>query len=129
MNKLIDFIKSVLANNAEIQSYTAGRIFEFSTAQGTHAYPMILWSIISDKTLADYIDAIGEAWKAEVQIDIFTRSVEASAALGNIVLNAFNSAELTEGILSSYTNEYIPSYTDEDETYRYIIRVYINHTL
>lgn len=129
MNKLIDFIKNVLANNAEIQSYTAGRIFEFSTAQGTHTYPMILWSIISDKTLADYIDAIGEAWKAEVQIDIFTKSVEASAALGNIVLNAFNSAELTEGILSSYTNEYMPSYTDEDETYRYIVRVYINHTL
>lgn len=129
MKKLADFIASVLANNSEIQQATQGRIYPFTTEQGTHSYPLILWHVVTDKTIDDYLHGIGQAWKAEAQIDVFTRDVSASAKLAQTVCEAFNSAVLTEGILSSYSNETIPSYANEDETIHYAVRVFINHTI
>lgn len=129
MKKLADFIASVLASDERIQAATQGRVYPFTTKQGTHEYPMIYWSIVTDKTIEDYLHGIGQAWKSEAQIDVFTKDVSASANLAQAVCDAFNSSVLTDGILSSYSNEVVPSYADEDETIHYAVRVFINHTI
>lgn len=129
MKKLADFVASVLALDERIQAATRGRVYPFTTKQGTHEYPMIFWHIVTDKTIEDYLYGIGQAWKSEAQIDVFTKDVSASANLAQVVCDAFNSAVLTDGILSSYSNEVVPSYADEDETIHYAVRVFINHTL
>lgn len=129
MKKLADFVASVLASDERIQAATRGRVYPFTTKQGTHEYPIIFWHIVTDKTIDDYLYGIGQAWKSEAQIDVFTKDVSASANLAQVVCDAFNSAVLTDGILSSYSNEVVPSYADEDETIHYAVRVFINHTL
>lgn len=129
MKKLADFVASVLASDERIQAATRGRVYPFATKQGTHEYPIIFWHIVTDKTIDDYLYGIGQAWKSEAQIDVFTKDVSASANLAQVVCDAFNSAVLTDGILSSYSNEVVPSYADEDETIHYAVRVFINHTL
>ena len=129
MKKLAGFVASVLASDERIQAATRGRVYPFTTKQGTHEYPIIFWHIVTDKTIDDDLYGIGQAWKSEVQIDVFTKDVSASANLAQVVCDAFNSAVLTDGILSSYSNEVVPSYADEDETIHYAVRVFINHTL
>lgn len=126
---LTDFINATLAGSAQIQAATQGRVFRFTTAQGTHTYPMIWWRIITDSSLGDTLCDVGQAWKAEVQVDVFTKDVSASARLAAIVRDAFNNAVLPEGILDSYSNEVVPAYADEDETIQYAVRVFINHKI
>ena len=122
-----EFIESVLAAAAEIQQATGGRVFAFATAQGTHKYPLIWWQIITTQVIALELGGVGQAWQSEVQIDVFTRSVEASARLAQTVMNVFNSAVKTDGILSSYSDQVVPAYADEDETIHYAVRVMVNH--
>lgn len=127
MNKLINFIKKTLNANADIVRATGGRIYAFTTAQGDHTYPLIWWQIITTQVMALELGGVGQAWQSEVQIDVFTRSVEASARLAQTVMNAFNSAVKTDGILSSYSDQVVPAYADEDETIHYAVRVMVNH--
>lgn len=124
-----EFIESVLASSAEIQKATGGRVFAFATAQGTHKYPLIWWQTITSEPLAEDLKTVGEAWQDEVQIDVFAGSVAAAAQLADTVRKAFNNATLTDGILSSQSNQIIPSYCDEDETIHYAVRVFVNHKI
>lgn len=123
------FIESVLASSAEIQKTTGGRVFAFTTAQGTHKYPLIWWQTITSEPLAEDLKTVGEAWQDEVQIDVFAGSVAAASKLADTVRKAFNNATLTGGILSSRSNQVIPSYCDEDETIHYAVRVFVNHKI
>lgn len=123
------FIESVLRENAEIRVATSGRIFAFTTAQGTHQYPFIWWQPITSEPIAEDLKSVGEAWRDEVQVDIFAGSVSAASRLANTVRKAFNNAALSAPILSCESNEVVPSYCDEDETIHYAVRVFVNHKI
>lgn len=129
MDKLVNFIKLTLAGNAQIREATQGRVYPFTVAQGIHDYPTIWWRIITDTTLGEDLRSVGNAWQAEVQVDVFAKDVSAAARLAAIVRDAFNGATLTEGVLDSYSNEIVPAYADEDETIQYAVRIFVNHQI
>ena len=124
-----DFIESVLAQNAAIQQATGGRMFAFTTEQGTHTYPFIWWQTITSEPIAKDLKTVGEAWRDEVQVDVFAGSVSAASKLADTVRQAFNNATLPDGILSSEADQITPSYCDEDESIHYAVRVFVNHKI
>lgn len=128
MTNLLAFIASTLANNAAVRAAVGDRLYAFTTEQGDHTYPLIWWQIITTQAMALELCGVGQAWQSEVQVDVFARSVEAAASLAETVRDAFNAAQKTEGILSSYSNQVVPSYAEEDDTIHYAVRVVINHT-
>ena len=128
MTNLLAFIASTLANNAAVRAAVGDRLYAFTTEQGDHTYPLIWWQIITTQAMALELCGVGQAWQSEVQVDVFARSVEAAASLAETVRDAFNAAQKTEGILSSYSNQVVPSYAEEDDTIHYAVRVVVNHT-
>lgn len=128
MTKLLAFVASTLANNAAVRAAVGDRLYAFTTEQGDHTYPLIWWQIITTQAMALELCGVGQAWQSEVQVDVFARSVEAAASLAETVRDAFNAAQKTEGILSSYSNQVVPSYAEEDDTIHYAVRVVVNHT-
>ncbi len=128
MTNLLAFIASTLANNAVVRAAVGDRLYAFTTEQGDHTYPLIWWQIITTQAMALELCGVGQAWQSEVQVDVFARSVEAAASLAETVRDAFNAAQKTEGILSSYSNQVVPSYAEEDDTIHYAVRVVVNHT-
>ena len=128
MKKLLEFISNILAGNQQIQSLTEGRIYSFETAQGTHTYPIVFWRIITQEAVAKDLSSVGEAFKAEVQIDAFTKDAQVSAQLASLIFSAFNNAQKTSGILDCYADEIVPLYIDEDQTVQYAVRVMIFFT-
>lgn len=127
MTNLLAFIESTLANNAAVRAAVGDRLYAFTTEQGEHTYPLIWWQIITTQAMALELCGVGQAWQSEVQVDVFARSVEAAASLAETVRDAFNAAQKTEGILSSYSNQVVPSYAEEDDTIHYAVRVVVNH--
>lgn len=127
MTKLLAFIASTLANNAAVRAAVGDRLYAFTTEQGDHTYPLIWWQIITTQAMALELCGVGQAWQSEVQVDVFARSVDAAASLAETVRDAFNNAQKTAGILSSYSNQIVPAYADEDETIHYAVRVVVNH--
>lgn len=79
--------------------------------------------------MGEDLRSVGNAWQAEVQVDVFAKDVSAAARLAAIVRDAFNGATLTEGVLDSYSNEIVPAYADEDETIQYAVRIFVNHQI
>lgn len=128
MTNLLAFIASTLANNAAVRAAVGDRLYAFTTEQGDHTYPLIWWQIITTQAMALELCGVGQAWQSEVQVDVFARSVDAAARLAETVRDAFNAAQKTEGILSSYSNQVVPSYAEEDDTIHYAVRVVVNHT-
>lgn len=128
MTNLLAFIASTLANNAVVRAAVGDRLYAFTTEQGDHTYPLIWWQIITTQAMALELCGVGQAWQSEVQVDVFARSVDAAASLAETVRDAFNAAQKTEGILSSYSNQVVPSYAEEDDTIHYAVRVVVNHT-
>ena len=124
-----EFIESVLRENAEIRVATNGRIFAFTTAQGTHKYPFIWWQPITSEPIAQDLKSVGEAWRDEVQVDVFAGSVKAASRLADLVRKVFNNAPLSAPILSCDAAEIVPSYCDEDESIHYAVRVFVNHKI
>ena len=124
-----DFIESVLAQDAAIQQATGGRVFAFTTTQGTHTYPFIWWQTITSEPIAEDLKTVGEAWRDEVQVDVFAGSVAAASKLADIVRQAFNNAALPDTTLSIEANQIPPSYCDEDESIHYAVRVFVNHKI
>ena len=117
-----------MAGSQAIQSLTEGRIYSFETAQGTHTYPLVFWRVITQETVAKDLSTVGEAFKAEVQIDAFSQDAKVSARLGGEIFKAFNSAQKADGILDCYADEIVPLYIDEDQTVQYAVRVFIFFT-
>lgn len=128
MTNLLAFIASTLANNAVVRAAVGDRLYAFTTEQGDHTYPLIWWQIITTQAMSLELCGVGQAWQSEVQVDVFARSVDAAASLAETVRDAFNAAQKTEGILSSYSNQVVPSYAEEDDTIHYAVRVVVNHT-
>ena len=128
MTKLLAFVASTLANNAAVRAAVGDRLYAFTTEQGDHTYPLIWWQIITTQAMSLELCGVGQAWQSEVQVDVFARSVDAAASLAETVRDAFNAAQKTDGILSSYSNQIVPSYAEEDETIHYAVRVVVNHT-
>ena len=124
-----EFIESVLRENAEIRISTGNRIFGFTTPQGTHQYPFIWWQPITSEPISQDLKSVGEAWRDEVQIDVFAGSIDGASRLANTVRKAFNNAPLSAPILSCDAAEIVPSYCDEDESIHYAVRVFVNHKI
>lgn len=127
-NKVRGFINSVFAN-AQIQERTGGRIFEFSTPQGTHEYPFIFWYYIADKAMTTDLQGAGQAWQAEIQITCFSQTPQSADELARVVYDTFMKAPLTDGILHCYSTQVIPLYIDTDEATQYALRIFINYQL
>lgn len=123
------FVENTLTGSEEISTSTGGRIYAFTVNQGIHVYPTIWWRVITNTTIADDISGAGTAYKCEVQIDVIARTPEVSSSLAETVKYLFNSVSNNSelGIISSYSNELIPAYTNEDETITSSVRVFINH--
>lgn len=78
--------------------------------------------------MAKDLSSVGEAFKAEIQIDAFTKDAQVSAQLASLIFSAFNNAQKTSGILDCYADEIVPVYANEDETIQYAVRVMIFFT-
>lgn len=126
--KIRDFINSVFANT-QIRDMTGGRIFEFTTPQGTHEYPFIFWFYISDKAMTTDLQGAGQAWQAEIQITCFSQTPQGADELAHVVYDAFTKAPRTDGILHCYSTQVIPLYIDTDEATQYALRIFINYQL
>ena len=126
MKRLLSFISNTLALNQPIQTLTQGRIYCFETTQGTHTYPIVFWRIITQEAVAKDLSSVGEAFKAEVQIDAFTEDAGVSASLANIIFNQFNNAPQTDGILDCYADEIVPVFERDDQVVQYAVRVIVH---
>ncbi len=126
MKKLLEYVASILAADSTIQSATQGRVYLYQTEQGVHEYPIIFWRVITQTPVAQDLSSVGEAFRAEIQIDAFAEDALASARLAQAVFDAFNNAPKSDGILDAYADEITPVYADEDETIKYSVRVIVN---
>ena len=129
LNNVITFVKDVINNSTELRIGCAGRVYFFETKQGVHKYPLIFCRVITSTPIAQNLLDGGEAWRDEVQVDVFTKSVEASARMAQVAFDAFNGAELPDGILSCRAEEIIPLFTNSDEVFQFSIRIFINHKI
>lgn len=122
-----DFIAQTFALSRALQAATQGRIFAFESRQGTHTYPFILWSIVSDRAMTTDLQGAGQPWQAELQVNCYAQSVRAAENLARMVYDAFTTAPRTKDILHVYSTQVIPLYVDEDESIEYALRIFINY--
>ena len=86
----------------------------------------MFWRVITQESVAKDLSSVGEAFKAEVQIDAFSEDAKVSARLGGEIFKAFNSASKTDGILDCYADEIVPVFEREDQVVQYAVRVIVH---
>lgn len=81
--------------------------------------------MVNIEAVAQDLCSVGNLWKAEVQIDAFACSVNISARLAEMIVDAFNNVSYSEEFPSCRADEIFPNYADEDETIQYVVNITI----
>jgi len=128
MQTVIDYALAILRGSNAVRAIVGNKIYFESTPEGIGA-PFVTVDLVSDIARNPDLTSVGDIWLAELQINAFTKSKDASQNIASIILSLFNSTTPDDVFLSCEASQVAPLYEPNDQLYQFVLTIKINHII